>query len=261
MVYEIVSKLRIPSYYKNTLNEFLEKLHEFLNDIECIALVGSIAREEDFIEGWSDIDILVVVKKRDLINNIKDIAKEINNKYPKTEKGSDILSLWIDDTNNVMKWFGLGCEYYNVIKDFILIYGNDIRSQLHQPSKEELERTLKHFLTEAQKYFDKFRKESPSEKLNTLSLASYIYPLMRFYLCIMGYHTASRKKMIEILKSENKLDLEKDEKEIIATILEDLLARKNRTEPELNRKLIKIIEKILHKMEKISNHNIQYTNH
>ena len=248
MAYNLVDNLDIPQYYKKVLIEFLDRIREYLNDIECIALVGSIARGEDFIEGWSDIDVLVVVKKSELVNVIREIVNEVNNKYPKTRKGSNILSLWIDSVDNVMKWFGLGCEYYNVMKHFILIHGNDIRKKLREPSKNELNRVFKHFVAEARKYLDKLREENMVEKIDTLSLASLVYPIMRFYLCYKGYPVASRKEMIKIIKNKKELGFNEEEKEALNTVIKDLLERKTRVDPKLNKLVVKTIEKLLNEM-------------
>ncbi len=249
----VVERLDIPSYYKNVLKEFLVRLQSFINDIECIALVGSIAREDDFIEGWSDIDILIVTRNKEVINAIENVVKQLNSKCPKTKKNSGILSLWIDDKDNVLKWLGLGCEYYNIMKNFILLYGNDIRVKLKEPSKEELKRTLGYMAREAIKYLLKFKKEEVLNHIDTLTLANYIYPLMRFYLCAHGHPTASRKEMIEVLRKRKiKTSLSNNELEALITVLEDLLAHRQRVIPELNKTVIKAIEKIINEINEYS---------
>ena len=246
----IVEELSIPLYYKRVLKEFLTRLQSFINDIECIALVGSIARGEDFIDGWSDIDVLVVTRNKEAINTIKNIAEELNNKYPKTKKNSGILSLWIDNKDDVLKWLGLGCEYYNVMKNFILLYGNDIRIKLQEPGKEELKRTLKYMVREARKHLPKFKEKEVLNHIDTLTLASYLYPLMRFYLCAHGYPTASRKEMIEILRRrEIKTSLSDNEVEALITVLEDLLVHRRRLIPELNKTVIEAVEKIINEID------------
>ena len=252
MSHDVLDNLNIPLHYKSALREFIEKIRDLLNDIECIALVGSVARGEDFVEGWSDIDVLVVVKKNSLIDEIKNVVRKINEKYPKTRKGSGILSLWIDDVNNIFKWLGLGCEYYNIRKNFILLYGNDIRIHLREPNKDELKRTLKLFVKEARKHLANTRDEV-LEHLDTLSIASYLYPVLRFYLCIHGRPTASRKEMIDILRRRKiKTSLSDNEVEALITVLEDLLARRQRVIPELNKTIIRAVEKIINEIDEYS---------
>ncbi len=251
----VVERLEIPSYYKRVLKEFLIQLQPLLKDIECIALVGSIARKEDFIEGWSDIDILVVTKNKEVIDSIKNIANQINSKYLRTRKNSGILSLWIDDKDSILKWLGLGCEYYNITKNFVLLYGNDIRMKLREPSKEELKRTLEYVVKEARKYLPKFKIEEVLNHVDSLTLANYLYPLMRFYLCSKGVPTASRKEMIMLLKEKKiKTKLSDDEIEAIAIVLEDLLTNRQRVDSKLNKTIVEAVEKIVNEIDEYSRH-------
>ena len=249
----VVERLNIPLYYKRVLKEFLTQLQPLANRIDCIALVGSIARREDFIEGWSDIDVLVVTKDRETVDMVKKVAEQLNKKYPRTRKNASILSLWIDDRNNVLKWLGLGCEYYNLMKNFVLLYGRDIRGELREPSEEELKRTLGYVAREADKYLSKFKIKEVLDNIDTLTLASYLYPLMRFYLCAKGSPTASRKEIIDLLKSRRiNTSLTDTEINALVRVLEDLLETRQRVDPKLNRTVISAVRKIISEISEYS---------
>ncbi len=116
---------------------------------------------------------------------------------------------------------------------------------LRKPSRDELKRTLKLFVKEARKYLANTRDEI-LEHLDTLSIASYLYPVLRFYLCIHGCPTASRKEMIDILRRRKiKTSLSNNEVEALIIVLEDLLAHRQRVIPEVNKTIIRTVEKII----------------
>ncbi len=250
-----LKKLRwLPEAYWNALTEFIQGIEKFLDDIACIAIVGSASRKKDFISGWSELDVLVVVKKRELIDHIKSIANNINSKYPKTEKGVGIISLWIDDLEHVFKWLGIGCEYYNIMKNFVLIHGEDIRKYIAKPDKRIIKESCRGLVNEAKKYLEKmeYQIDKVLQKIDSLSIAGYIYPILRFYLCLKGFPVASRIDMIKILrkKRKNLIELNNEEIDSIIKVLEDILKKHRSIDPERNRTVYSAIKRILEWMER-----------
>jgi len=239
----------LPQTYRKALNNFLKQIKPHLKEIKCLAIVGSVARREDFINGWSDIDILVITKNREIIDEIRRIAEKINETHPKTIRGIGIISLWIDVDVDVYKWLGTGCEYYNLIKNFILLHGEDIRKHLAKPSRKEILKSIIIFTENLEKHLNKI-KEEKLEKISSHQIASILFPLLRFYLCYNGYPTASKIEIINTIKNRQLLTMK--EIQIIETIFQDVLKGKSRIDPKLNREAKALIEKIISKLSNIT---------
>lgn len=70
---EDYSELRkkLPQNYSNCLDYFLQHLLSlYENIIECIILYGGLVRDQNAIDGWSDIDLLIVYTNIDLRDSI-----------------------------------------------------------------------------------------------------------------------------------------------------------------------------------------------
>jgi hypothetical protein len=86
----------------------------------------------------------------------------------------------------VLQWLGAGCEHYNIMRDFILLYGRDIRDRLREPGGDELRSTLRAVAAEARRHLERLLGSGAVEAMDTRALAGYVYPLLRFYLCAKG---------------------------------------------------------------------------
>ncbi|MCS7363960.1 MAG: nucleotidyltransferase domain-containing protein [archaeon GB-1867-035] len=239
----------LPQTYRKALKNFLKQIKPYLKEIKCLAIVGSAARREDFIDGWSDIDMLVITKNREIIDEIKRIAEKINETHSKTIRGIGIISLWIDVDIDVYKWLGTGCEYYNITKNFILLHGEDIRKLLAEPSRKEILKSIIIFTESLEKHLSKI-KEEMLEKISSHEIASILFPLLRFYLCYKGHPTASKIEIINTIKNKQLLTMK--EIQIIETIFQDILKGRSRIDPKLNREAKALIEKIISKLSNIT---------
>lgn len=52
----------LPGEYHKTFEEFMRRINPLINEIELLALTGSGGRGK-IVEGWSDLDVLIVMKK------------------------------------------------------------------------------------------------------------------------------------------------------------------------------------------------------
>jgi len=252
-IIRIINLIDLPKPYSSALKQAMERLEPFKNEIVCIGIAGSVSRGDDFIPGYSDIDLVVITRDEHVIEDIKKVIDEINRAYYEVLRGmspievrKDVISLWIDSIDKVFSWLGRGCEYYNLMKNFIVIYGIDVRSKLRKPSEAELILSALIVLRQIERKMHGI-KSVDLKSLNTISIGSLIFPLLRFYLCIKGFHTASRREMIRILR-ENKMFSE-DEIEALELVFKDMKSLKLRVDPEVNLKLYSLAMKIVREME------------
>lgn len=127
-----------------------------------IYLFGSIVLD-DFKFGWSDIDILVLTqipiteKQANELVFLRQtlLKKDIDNKYFRSFEGGMLsLNEFINKSNDIVVYWGTSGEritntfsfdsfsMYELLKDGILLYGDDIRDKLSKPTYDELKKSV-----------------------------------------------------------------------------------------------------------------------
>ncbi len=237
---------RLSGEYGEAFRLLLKGLKSMDREVISVALLGSVTRD-DFTPGWSDLDVLVVVRSRKAARKVKELSEAINKKFHPVAKGAPILSLWIDTYPDVLNWFGRGCEYYNTVKNYIHVQGEDLRTKLKEPSWEEVRASIAAFLKELKNVMSKVEKTEASQ-IGALGIASILFPTIRFYLCAKGVPTASKTEMIRVVKSRGLLDSEG------VAVLEKLYAcvkeGRQETEPWVLRKALEIIKSVQEELER-----------
>lgn len=135
--------------------EIIKRTIGSVPSLYSVALYGSAARREDFIEDWSDIDLLIVVDAcfkipRRIYECISHWYLEITNKI------GEKLEINIHDKGNVMYGrldFLTESFKHHLRKEAITIYGNEIRDILSPHSPEGIENYIAHSLWTTRKNY------------------------------------------------------------------------------------------------------------
>jgi len=185
--------------YDKAVAEFIKNLREELGEhIKAIYVAGSYARG-DFVPGRSDIDIYIVLDKRDLSieNKINEIAQRIEEKYLKEveyyhQAPFSVTITSIEEIKSERSWLGLGWEYYIFKKEGVLLYGEDIRSIIPEPSREAITTLVKNFI----------EKSVPTRGQLINQCFSLIFRSASIFLSLKGKYFASKKKVVEEFEKE-----------------------------------------------------------
>lgn len=128
--------------------EIIERTIGSVPSLYSVALYGSAARKEDFIESWSDIDLLIVVDACFKIP--RRIYECISHWYFEvTDEIGEKLEINIHDKGNVMYGkldFLTESFKHHLRKEAITIYGSEIRDILSPHSPEGIENYIAHSL-------------------------------------------------------------------------------------------------------------------
>jgi len=185
--------------YDKAVTDFVKYLSEELGEyIKAIYVAGSYARG-DFVPGKSDIDIYVVLNKRDqnIENKIIEIAKGIEEKYLKEVKYYHWtpFSAAITDMEEIKSgksWLGVGWEYYIFIREGKLLYGEDIRDTIPKPSNEAIITLAKDFIENG----------IPTRGQSINQCFSLIFRSAAIFLSLKGKYVASKREVVEEFEKE-----------------------------------------------------------
>lgn len=238
----------LPSPYSDALREVIKRLKPMLDRIVCIGITGSAARRDDFIPGLSDVDLMVVARDEETLSKVREVVRGVNEKYrhvtPSGREG--IISLWADVMSRFLKWFGRGCEYYNVMRDFVIIYGEDVRRLLRRPTRTELIASVAVVLREVERLMSRAGEARDVRVLPTPDVARGVFALLRFYLCLKGIHTASRIEMVREVEARSLLP--RAHVETLKEALRVLLEGRKESQPELNVRLYELSQLLTREM-------------
>jgi predicted nucleotidyltransferase len=139
--------------YYDAVNELIEVITgRYRNSLKAIYAAGSFARG-DFVPGRSDIDIYVVAENRK-----KELQRELQGEALKIEKKrfTDLRSIFdevlgisvttLKEIREGTSFLGLGFEYSNFIKEGKLVWGEDIKALIPEPSLEKQKESAKNYL-------------------------------------------------------------------------------------------------------------------
>ena len=150
---------------KASIDTMINSIKNILKDnMQSIYIYGSYALD-DFKLGWSDIDLLVLTKKKideDKLNDLLYLRqtlleKDTNNMFYRSFEGAMLsMDSFINKTNdNVIYWGTKGEKIKDtyhldsfsmkeLIETGIIVYGNDIRNSFTLPTFEELVKDIKY---------------------------------------------------------------------------------------------------------------------
>ncbi|MFP4051230.1 MAG: nucleotidyltransferase domain-containing protein [Thermoplasmata archaeon] len=184
------------SYHK-VLEEIedLCKKNPFSNHIISVYVAGSVARG-DFVPGRSDIDIYAVVQERD--EDVEGLFEEelerLEDEYLEEIKKIEPLEVTFTDIEEVKKgdsFLGTGFEYHNFMNSAYVLYGEDIRDEIPQPTKDEERES-------AQRFLDAMEERSEYiPKRFTRKLFSSVFRTLSVFLCGRGIYVSSKEKVVE----------------------------------------------------------------
>lgn len=185
-------------------------LSELADDVLAIFSVGGVARRE-IKEGWTDLDLLVVVKDSLGRDSAERVVESIGERLTSNETltlrlGQSLFSPWVFTESEIRsgKTIGCGFEYYNFVRDSIPLSGVDVRQWLRPPTKEEVERTARSALRQTHGKYNG-RRGGPRSPFTTQTLSSEMvewlfsvsFPVTRMLLALRGYFIASKREMAE----------------------------------------------------------------
>ncbi|HOB34365.1 MAG TPA: nucleotidyltransferase domain-containing protein [Bacillota bacterium] len=129
----------------------VDKIRSFCRErcpnLLALYLGGSVARG-DFVPGRIDIDLYAVTAEKDaeLEDDIKAYAEELGRTMLKSVAAIHPSPVGVSFTTlkeieDGCSFLGAGYEYWNFINTGKLLYGEDIRSRLPGPTREEVEKS------------------------------------------------------------------------------------------------------------------------
>ena len=161
---------------QKSINKMVHEISGILSDCgPSIYLYGS-SMLDDFRLGWSDIDILVLTGKQMSEEQAQKLLKlrqtmlekEPGNPYYRSFEGGMLtLDAFLSGSSGRVVYWGTGGERITdtyifdsfgmkeLMESGILLYGNDIRSQLRIPSFKDLYDDIKHHYEAIRKYVQK----------------------------------------------------------------------------------------------------------
>lgn len=172
--------------------------------IKSVYIINSLARG-DFIQGVSDIDLLIIFDEETEMdsasNTIKKISRELNSIFSKltTSHFGDIIDIAWEIHNNYKK-SPLKCFKYffdDLVHNNIHIYGPDILQTLNidQPTKTEYVEKLTVLI---KRYFS--HKDLRQKNLD-------IGETIRYYLRLIGIKTLDKNKILKKLNQNNQPEI------------------------------------------------------
>ena len=132
--------------YRQAVDSLIEQIKtKFKDDVISIVVVGSWARG-DFIPGQSDIDLNIVIKTGDSSEyeaRIRTLANSIQKEYLSgfSNLKEEIIGTSVTTMNDIKSGnshLGDGFVYYDFLNSSKILFGEDIRTQIISPSKEEV---------------------------------------------------------------------------------------------------------------------------
>lgn len=199
--------------YYNAVNELIEvATGKYKKGLKAIYAGGSFARG-DFTPGRSDIDIYVVAEngKQKLQRELRGEALKIEKKY-----FSDLRSIFdevlgisvttLEEIREGTSFLGSGFEYSNFIKEGKLLWGEDIKALIPEPSPEKRRESAKNYLDKVhemvsnqEKYF-KWLKWTPfvfmpkaKKELWTRKAFSLIFRTAALFLGSKGVYVSKKE--------------------------------------------------------------------
>ncbi|MFQ6068149.1 MAG: nucleotidyltransferase domain-containing protein [Candidatus Bathyarchaeia archaeon] len=144
--------------YYNAVSELVDVVTKrYGNKVKAIYAGGSFARG-DFVPGRSDIDLYVVGenKEEEMQEELREKALEIEKKYFEDLRSvfDEVLGISVTTLTEIKggrSFLGAGFEYSNFIQTGKLLWGEDIKSLIPQPSLEKQKETAKNCLQEIYK--------------------------------------------------------------------------------------------------------------
>lgn len=154
------------------INKMTQKISDILAEREpSIYLYGSVILD-DYRDGWSDIDILVLTKTtlsereaEELLYLRQRMTEAENNPvYRSFEGGILSLSAFVEKQNDRVVYWGTSgervCESYafdafstlQLIENGVLLYGENVKEYLQKPTHDELYANVKHHCETIRKY-------------------------------------------------------------------------------------------------------------
>lgn len=190
-----MEKIDSKKIYQEVISKFVTRCTG-VEGIISIMLTGSVARG-DFKPGWSDIDMIVVVKDecKESIKKIGSIANEVskNIKLP-LRSGRPMLDLWADTLSGALSWLGKGFEYYNFIKIAKVLYGIDLRRKIKRPSQNQLrELAIKELKKQVSLINGSSKESKESLEQRILNIFDFLFPILRIALAFKGVYVSSKR--------------------------------------------------------------------
>jgi len=149
---EVMKKYSREDYY-DAVNELIEVITgRYRNSLKAIYAGGSFARG-DFVPGRSDIDIYIVAENRK-----EELQRELHGETLRIEKEhftdlraifDEVLGISVTTLKEIREgtsFLGLGFEYSNFIKEGKLVWGEDIKALIPEPSPEKQKESAKNYL-------------------------------------------------------------------------------------------------------------------
>jgi predicted nucleotidyltransferase len=139
--------------YYDAVNELIEVITKtYRNGLKAIYAGGSFARG-DFVPGRSDVDIYIVAENRK-----EELQRELQGEALKIEKKrftdlrsilDEVLGISVTTLKEIREgtsFLGSGFEYSNFIKEGKLLWGEDIKTFILEPSQERQKESAKNNL-------------------------------------------------------------------------------------------------------------------
>jgi len=217
------------------LKENVKKIKDFLlrkykNNLAAILIFGS-ANTGHFIEGKSDIDNMIFLKKKGNINS----KEEINFLIKKLKK-YNFATQYFNDLNGIKKYIQEGTHF----SSYITIVSKDGAKIIYTTPKFEKTRDylrkhlpLKKNIKEIIKEKDRFELEGYFKKIKGFDLTKALMSHLRRKLQIMNYFQ-NRDLIFDYEKCLNNIDLNNKEKNKLEKLYENYSKRKILTKKENN---------------------------
>ena len=139
--------------YYGAVSELIEVITgRYRNDLKAIYAGGSFARG-DFVPGRSDIDIYIVAENRK-----EQLQKELQGEALKMEKKrftdlrsilDEVIGISVTTLKEIQEgtsFLGAGFEYSNFIKEGKLLWGEDMKALILEPTPEQQKESAKNYL-------------------------------------------------------------------------------------------------------------------
>ncbi len=234
------------------IEEICEEKH-FSEHIETVYLSGSVARG-DFVPGRSDIDLYIVLDERDenIENSFRQQMNEVVDEYLQELKkydpdGVSTAFTSLEEIENEETFLGAGAEYQNFIESAELLYGEDLKDEIPEPTKDEVNKSIEHYFDMMEVKYEQMRPQ------HTRKLFSSIFRTLSMLLTERGIHVSSKEKIVEKFEQafEGRKELKEDLEE--AYRLWELWGGRDLTQDEFCT-LSKKCEKIISSIFELRNH-------
>jgi predicted nucleotidyltransferase len=145
-----------PENYLDAVAELVEVAAKRYGDkVKAIYAGGSFARG-DFVPGRSDIDLYMVLQDQNerIQSELQREVSRVEKKYfekvkPALDQVIDISVTTLREMQEGKSFLGAGFEYSNFIKEGKLLFGEDIKELIPEPSEEEQKESARNYLSKA----------------------------------------------------------------------------------------------------------------